>query len=298
MSKPSQWEALPTEAIHPFSRNLDRASEGSILDAMAEEDHRVVEAVRAEAPRIRKGASKLAFALSAGGRVFFLGAGTSGRLGVLEAAECPPTYGTSFREIVAIMAGGDEAVFHSKEGAEDDAGEGRKALRARRLSKKDVVVGISASSVTPFVAGGLLYARERGAATVLVTCGLRRRGVADVVVAPAVGPELLAGSTRMKAGTATKLALNQMTLLAMIRLNKVYGPYMVDVKTTSAKLRDRALRMVVALGGVDRERAEALLVEAGYHVKTAVVMGRLDVSRGEARGRLEKVSLDLRRALS
>ena len=297
MSNRSRWAGLPTEAIHAFSRNLDRASESSILDAMADEDHRAVEAVRGEATRIRKGASKLASALSAGGRVFYVGAGTSGRLGVLEAAECPPTFGTSLREIDAVMAGGDEAVFHSKEGAEDEGREGRKALRARRLSKKDVVVGISASSVTPFVAGALLYARERGAATVLVTCGPRRRGVADVVVAPAVGPELLAGSTRMKVGTATKLVLNQMTLLAMIRLNKVYGPYMVDVKTTSAKLRDRALRMVVAIAGVDRERAEALLAEAGDHVKTAVVMGRLEVSRSEARRRLEEASFNLRRIL-
>jgi len=196
------------------------------------------------------------------------------------------------------MAGGDGAVFHATEGAEARESDGPNVLRSKRLRGTDLVVGISASSVTPFVHGALSFVRERGAATVLVTCGTRVRGVADVVVAPAVGAELLAGSTRMKAGTATKLVLNQVTLLAMIRLKKVFGPYMVDVKLTSAKLRDRALRMVEALVGVDRAGAQKLLEASGDHVKTAVVMGRLGLSREKARRRLSEAGGDLRSVLS
>ena len=292
-----KWEALPTEAVHPASKNLDREPESTILDAMAREDRRVVDAVHTEAARVKKAAREMAEVLSSGGRVFYVGAGTSGRLGVIEASECPPTYGTDPRDIVGIMAGGEGAVFHSKEGAEDERGEAVKALGAKRLTRKDLVVGISASSVTPFVRGALAFARVRGASTVLVTCGGRVRGLADVTIAPDVGPELLAGSTRMKAGTATKLVLNQVTLLAMIRLKKVFGPYMVDVKTTSAKLRDRAVRMIGTLVGADRDEARALLSASGNHVKTAVVMGRLGVSRTEARRRLRETGGDLRRIL-
>ena len=244
--------------------------EDAVLELLAKEDHRVVRAVAAESKRIRRAARAMANTLSSNGRVFYVGAGTSGRLGVLEASECPPTYGTAPSEIVAIMAGGNASVFRSKEGAEDDERAAAKALRSKRLKARDLVVGISASSVTPFVRGALSLARTRAAGTALVTCGPRLRGVADVVIAPKVGPEVLAGSTRMKAGTATKLVLNQMTLLAMIRLKKVYGPYMIDVRPTSAKLRDRAVRMVQALADVDRGEAEALLAAAGYDVKTAL----------------------------
>ena len=297
MSKRSPWEALPTEAIHPKSKKLDKESAASILAMMAREDGRVARAVHAEARSIQRAAVMMAKALAADGRTLYVGAGTSGRLGVLEAAECPPTYGTAPSQIVGIMAGGDKAVFRSQEGVEDRERAGEEALRARKPSKDDLVVGISASSVTPFVRGVLKAARARHAATVLVTCGPRVRGVADVVIAPEVGPEVLAGSTRMKAGTATKLVLNQMTLLAMIRLKKVFGPYMVDVKATSAKLRDRGVRMVQSLARVDRSVAEELLSGARDDVKAAAVMGRLEVSLVEAKRRLVAVDGDLRRVL-
>lgn len=297
VTKFSRWETLPTEAIHPKSQKLDQESAASILATLAKEDARVARAVHAEARSVQRSAALMAKALESGGRTLYVGAGTSGRLGVLEAAECPPTYGTDPSRIVGIMAGGDRAVFRSQEGVEDRESAGEQALRARKPSADDLVVGISASSVTPFVRGALALARERGAATVLVTCGPRERGIADVIVAPRVGPEVLAGSTRMKAGTATKLVLNQMTLLAMIRLKKVYGPYMVDVKTTSAKLRDRAVRMVETLADVDRTEAENLLDAAKGDVKTAVVMGRLNLSRPEASRHLERCHRDLRRAM-
>lgn len=283
--------------MHPKAKNLDTQSAKTTLDFMVREDRRVVRAVHDEATVIARAAKLMADALESGGRVFYVGAGSSGRLGVLEAAECPPTYGTDPSRIIALMAGGDGAMFRSKEGVEDRSAAGEAALRARRPSKDDLVVGITASSVTPFVRGALELSRDRGARTVLITCGPRARGMADIVIAPPVGPEVLAGSTRMKAGTATKLVLNQMTLLAMIRLKKVYGPYMVDLRTTSAKLRDRAVRMVGTLAGVDRDRAEALLAGARDDVKTAVVMGRLDLSREEARQRLDAAGRDLRRAL-
>lgn len=297
MTKRSIWESLPTEAIHPKAAKLDTQSAKSILSTMASEDRRVARAVQDEARAIARGAKMMAHALGAGGRVFYVGAGTSGRLGVLEAAECPPTYGTDPSRIVALMAGGDRAVFRAKEGVEDRKSAGEAAILARKLTNDDVVIGITASSLTPFVLGAIEAARASGAGTVLLTCGPRARGVADVVIAPQVGPEVLAGSTRMKAGTATKLVLNQMTLLAMIRLKKVFGPYMVDLKLTSAKLRDRAIRMVARLADVEREAAEELLVAANGEVKTAVVMGRLGLSLPDARKRLTDADSDLRRAL-
>lgn len=296
MSRRSPWASLPTEAIHPGSAELDLLDPAAVLELMAREDGRAVEAVAEEAPRIERAARLMAGALGSGGRVYFAGAGTSGRLGVLEAAECPPTFGTAPERIVALVAGGDRSVFRSREGAEDDESSGAERLREKRLAKGDLVIGLTASGVTPFVRGALGFARERGAPTVLVTCGRRVRGIADVVVAPAVGPELLAGSTRMKSGTATKLVLNRITLLAMIRLNKIFGPYMVDLRPGSAKLRDRAARIVAALGEVTPRKARELLSAAG-DVKTAVVMARLRLDVPEARKRLKRARGDLRRAL-
>jgi N-acetylmuramic acid 6-phosphate etherase len=295
----SIWESLPTEALHPKSLNLDRLSPEALLELLSKEDRNVVAAVEAEAPRIARAALAVARALSRGGRVFLAGAGTSGRLGVLEAAECPPTFGTDPDRIVGLIAGGGEAVHRAVEGAEDREAEGRRLLRVRRFRPEDLVVGISASSVTPFVRGALDFARERGASTVLVTCAPGARGLrrlANVVIAPRVGAEVLAGSTRMKAGTATKLVLNRMTLLAMVRLKKVYGPFMVELRPGSAKLRDRARRMI-EVASVDSERASKLLEQAG-DVKTAVVMGRLEISSAEARRRLARRKGDLRAVLS
>ncbi len=294
----SIWESLPTEALHSKSARLDRLSPRDLLDLLSDEDRKVVAAVEAESPRIARAARALARALSRGGRAFFVGAGTSGRLGILEAAECPPTFGTDPDRIVGLMAGGDGAVFRAIEGAEDREADGKRFLRSRRLSRKDLVVGISASSVTPFVRGALDFARERRVSTVLVTCAAAiERRLADVVVAARVGPEVLAGSTRMKAGTATKLILNRMTLLAMVRLKRVHGPFMVALRPGSAKLRDRARRMIETLGAVDARGAARLLDEAG-DVKTAVVRARLGVSSTEARRRLDRRGGDLRAVLS
>jgi N-acetylmuramic acid 6-phosphate etherase len=290
----SIWESLETEALHSKSARLDELSPRDLLDLLSEEDRKVVAAVEAESPRIARAAIALSRTLLRGGRAFFVGAGTSGRLGVLEAAECPPTFGTDPDRIVGLVAGGNGAVFRAIEGAEDREADGKRLLRSRRLSRKDLVVGISASSVTPFVRGALDFAGERSASTVLVTCAANaNRRLADVVVAARVGPEVLAGSTRMKAGTATKLILNRMTLLAMVRLKRVYGPFMVALRPGSAKLRDRARRMIETLGAVDARRAAALLEETG-DVKAAVVRARLGISSAEARRRLARKGGDLR----
>jgi N-acetylmuramic acid 6-phosphate etherase len=236
----------------------------------------------------------MAEALADGNRVFFLGAGTSGRLGVLEAAECPPTFGTRPAQIQAFMAGGRGAVARAREGAEDRGAEAVAALRKRKLVAGDLVVGISASSVTPFVRRGLAYARRRRARTVLLTCSPGGRGLAELVISTPVGPEILAGSTRLKAATATKLVLNSLSLLAMVRLGKVYGPYMVDLRAGSAKLRARARRMVAGLGKVSLATASRLLRASGGEVKTAIASARLGISARQARRELGRYSGNLR----
>ena len=267
-------ERLLTERPNPASRDLDRLSPLRIARLMNREDRRAVAAVGRVAPRIAAAVTLIARALGAGGRLFFVGAGTSGRLGVLEAAECPPTFGTPPRLVQAIMAGGRASVFRSREGAEDDGHAAARAVRAR-VRAGDVVVGVSASGVTPFVHAALTAARARRAATVLVSCNPRTgvRVRADVVIAPAPGPEVLAGSTRLKAGTATKLVLNTLTTASMARLGKMYGNRMVDLQPRSRKLRERALRLVAELGGVPRARAQ-LLLAAGGNVRVAIVMAR------------------------
>jgi N-acetylmuramic acid 6-phosphate etherase len=227
-----------------------------------------------------------------------VGAGTSGRLGVLEAAECPPTFGTPPGLVRAVMAGGRASVFRAAEGAEDDGRAGAREAR-RHARRGDVVVGVAASGVTPFVRAALATARARGAVTVLVTCNPTvGRAAARVVVALAVGPEVLAGSTRLKAGTATKLALNTLTTAAFVRLGKVYGNRMVDLQPRSAKLRARARRLVAELGGVSDPAAARLLAAAGGRAKPAIVMARLGVGRREAARRLASAGGILRRALS
>ncbi len=265
---------------------------------MEAEDRRAIDAVYGESNRIEEASKQMARALEQGGRVIFLGAGTSGRLGVLEAAECPPTYGTAPWQIQAVVAGGRGAVFRAREGVEDKKEEAQAALRAKQVGPGDLVVGISASSVTPFVRSGLAYARKRGAKKLLVTCGPRVRGLADLVIAPSVGPEIIAGSTRLKAGTATKLVLNALTVLAMIHLGKLYGPFMVDLKSGSEKLRDRARRIVAAVAAVSPARASKLLADAGGEVKTAIIVGKLGLSPREARRRLETKNGNLRATLA
>jgi N-acetylmuramic acid 6-phosphate etherase len=293
----SRWSGLLTESRNPRSRRLDTLSTGRIVALMLDEDRRSLLAAAREGRSITRAAEEVARALEAGRDVVFLGAGTSGRLGVLEAAECPPTFSVDPQRLRGVVAGGEGAVFRAVEGAEDRDDEG--AREARRLRRGDVLVGISASSVTPFVRGALQAARRRGARTVLVTCApapaLRR--LADVVVAIRTGPEVLTGSTRLKAASATKAALNAMTTAAMVRLGKAYENLMVDLKQSNAKLRDRARRIVAAAARVPEDEARRLLESAEGEVKTAIVMGRLDVPAAAARRRLLRSRGHVRAAL-
>jgi len=297
MPRAIRYERLATERANPASRALDRLGARAIAALMNREDARAVRAVGREAARIAAAVDLVVTALSRRGRLFFVGAGTSGRLGVLEAAECPPTFGTPPRLVQAIMAGGRAAVFRSREGAEDDARAAARAVRAR-VRRGDVVVGVSASGVTPFVSGALAAARRLGAQTVLVSCNPSRGSVgARVVIAPSPGPEVLAGSTRLKAGTATKLVLNTLTTASMARLGKVYGNRMVDVQPRSRKLRERAARLVEELGGVTRPRARRLLATSDGRVPVAIVMARARVPAAEAARRVRAAGGSLREAL-
>jgi N-acetylmuramic acid 6-phosphate etherase len=294
----SRWAGLLTESRNPRSRNLDTLPTSRVVALLLDEDRRaLVTAARARAA-IARAAALAARTLASGGRIVFLGAGTSGRLGVLEAAECPPTFGTDPDRIRAVMAGGKGAVFEAVEGAEDRAPDG--AREGRRIRRRDLLIGISASSVTPFVRGALRAARGKGAATVLVTCapapGLRR--LADVVIAVRTGPEVLTGSTRLKAGSATKAVLNAITTAAMVRIGKAYENLMVDVRPTSAKLEDRMRRIVSAAARVPSAEAARLLEDAGGEVKIAIVMGRLGLSPAQSRRRLARARGHVRRALA
>ena len=281
-------ERLITERPNRASRDLDRLSPLAIARLMNREDQRAVAAVGREAPRIAAAVRLIARSLAAGGRLLFVGAGTSGRLGVLEAAECPPTFGTPPSMVQAIMAGGRASVFRSREGAEDDARAASRAVH-RRVHRGDVVVGVSASGITPFVRAALVVARARGAVTILVSCNPRQSlgKAADVVIAPVPGAEVLAGSTRLKAGTATKLVLNTLTTSSMAQLGKIYGNRMVDLQLRSKKLEERAARLVVEIGRVPRRRAKQLL-RAARNVRVAVVMARTNLSRDAARRELQK----------
>jgi len=267
-----------------------------LVDLLVRENRRAVNAVSREKASLVRGARLLSAALRRGGRLIFVGAGTSGRLGVLEAAECPPTFNTRPGTVGAVMAGGRRAVFRSQEGAEDRTDEPRKALQ--KLRPRDAVIGIAASGVTPYVLSALETARRRGAATLLVTCNKPLKPArADVVIAARTGPEPLTGSTRLKAGTATKIILNTLTTLAMVQNGKVYDHWMVDLQPRSQKLRARALRLVSGLGGVSPARAARLLKSSGGRAKTAIVMARRNVDRRSAERRLRAAGGFLRAAL-
>jgi N-acetylmuramic acid 6-phosphate etherase len=295
--KASRWQVLSTERVHPKSARLDRLGVERIVALLQAEDRRVLEALRKARPAVVRAAGIFRDTYLAGGNCFLFGAGTSGRLAVLEAAELPPTFGTDPRRIVAVIAGGRSAVFRAREGAEDRADEGvRGGAKAR---PGDLAIGVSASSVTPFVRAALEEARRRGARTVLVTASRSRdrARAADVVVLLDVGPEVVAGSTRLKAGTATKLALNQITTSALASAGKVFGPWMIDLRAGSEKLRDRALRIVGAACGVSSEDARRLLARARGELRTAIVMGRTGAGYSAARKRLDAAKGDLRTAL-
>ena len=296
------WSDLPTERRHPGTLDLDAQSTERVVELVLEQDRQGLDAVLAHREALALAASWVAETLERGGDVLLAGAGTSGRLAVLEAAECPPTFGTDPRRIRAAIAGGEQAVFHAREGAEDREDEGGAA--AAELRSGDLCFGLSASSVTPYTRGALAGARARGARTVLLTCaaaaGLDEALAesADLVLALDTGPEVLTGSTRLKAGSATKAALNAITTAAMVRLGKVYENLMVDLRPGSAKLRDRAVRIVASAARVSRDEAERLLETAGGEVKTAIVSALLRVEAAEARLRLAAVGGHVRAALS
>lgn len=274
-----RWRRLSTERPNPASRALDRLTPRQIAALMNREDERAVRSVRRVLPQLAAAVELIVHSLARGGRLFFVGAGTSGRLGVLEAAECPPTFGTSPGLVQAVIAGGRASVFRSREGAEDDRRAATHIVR-RRVRAGDVVIGVSASGVTPFVRGALHAARSRGAVTALVTCNPLKsyRTLARVVIAPAPGPEVLAGSTRLKAGTATKLVLNTLTTASTARLGRVYGNLMIDVQPRSRKLRARAVRLVGEIAGVSPARAARALAHAHGHVRIAIVTARTGLS--------------------
>ena len=295
-----RYARLATERANSRSRALDRMTPGGIAALMNREDRRAVAAVGRVRPQIAAAVKLVVAALHGDGRLFFVGAGTSGRLGVLEAAECPPTFGTPPRLVQAIIAGGRGSVFRSREGAEDDQAAARRAVRGR-VRRGDVVVGVSASGVTPFVRAALAAARRRGAATVLVACnaeGARgARSSANIRIVPLTGAEVLAGSTRLKAGTATKLVLNTLTTAAMTGLGRVYGNRMIDLQPRSAKLYERALRLVADLGGVSRGRARAALKASRGRVRVAIVMAKSGGNAIEASRALAAAGGSLRMAL-
>ncbi|HUT32375.1 MAG TPA: N-acetylmuramic acid 6-phosphate etherase [Planctomycetota bacterium] len=288
-----------TEQRNPASERLDTLSALEIVDLMSAEDHLVPAAVRAARGEIAQAVEIVVAALRAGGRLFYIGAGTSGRLGTLDAAECPPTFGTDPAQVQAVIAGGPDALVRAIEGAEDRAEDGAAALRERGFGARDVLAGIAACGLTPFVRGGLEFARGLGARTLFVTCNPRPDDLpqADVVIAVDVGPEVLTGSTRLKAGTATKLVLNTLTTAAMVRLGKCYGNLMVDLRATNNKLRVRSVRILRQLCGLGEEAARQCLADAGGELKAALLMARRGVSRAEAAALLERHQGILRQAL-
>ena len=289
---------LPTEARNPATENLDRLTTLELVRALHASDREAIAAVGAELPRIALAVEAIVARLEQGGRLFYLGAGTSGRLGVLDASEYPPTFNTPPEMVQGLIAGGDAALRHSIERAEDDEAQGRHDLEACRFSDKDVLVGTASSGRTPYVLGGMKYARELGALSIGLSCvhGSPLTRAADLAITPATGPEPVTGSTRMKAGTATKLVLNMLSTGAMVRLGYVFGNLMVNVQPTNEKLRDRAARIVATVTGLGQDKAAALLHSAGS-VKTAIIMEKLRIGRDAAEKRLAAAHGRLRSAL-
>jgi len=290
-------DARLTERRNPRTATIDVAAPLDIVDIIGAEDARVPGAVAGARTEIARAIELLETAFRGGGRLVYVGAGTSGRLGVLDAAECPPTFGSPPEMVIAVIAGGLQALVRSIEGAEDDVNAGIAAMDERRVNGNDVVVGIAASGTTPFVRAALGRAQALDARTVLVTCSdppALLRETCDVVIFVPVGPEVVTGSTRMKAGTATKLVLNTLTTGAMIRLGKIYGNLMVDLKAWNEKLVDRSERIIMETTGLDRTRAREVIAAAEGRVKTAIVMARRGVPKAEAERLLAEHSGHLR----
>jgi N-acetylmuramic acid 6-phosphate etherase len=289
-----------TERRNPRTAEIDLASPLEIVDLINTEDHAIADAVATQRESIARAIEVAEKTFRAGGRLFYVGAGTSGRLGVLDASECPPTYGTDPEMVQGIIAGGYKALTRSQEGAEDRLEGAVEDLKAVGVRAGDFVVGIAASGTTPYVRRALAYARELPATTALVACSPPPRDtldVVDILILPITGPEVVTGSTRMKAGTATKLVLNTITTGAMIRLGKTFGNLMVDLRATNVKLKDRSERILMEVCGVDRDRARELLDASGGTVKTAIVMHFLSVPRDEAERKLEEGGGVIRRVV-
>jgi len=296
--KKINFSGLPTEQSNPRSKKIDVLSVEGILALMNKEDENVPRAVQKVRKATGHAVKFIVHSLKNGGRLFFAGAGTSGRLGVIEAAECPPTFNTPPARVQAVIAGGKQAVFRSKEGAEDRKKEAEKIFRAK-IRKGDVLVGIAASGVTPFVGGALKAAKGRGARTVLIACNAASpmKGLADCLIAPKVGPEIITGSTRLKAGTATKLVLNMLTVASMIRLGKVYQNWMVDLQPKSDKLTARAIRIIQRLAEIPEKEAKEYFIRAGKNAKVAILMAKKNLSRSGALKKLRRNAGFLRSSL-
>jgi N-acetylmuramic acid 6-phosphate etherase len=291
---------LMTEQRNPASTDLDTLTVEGVLRLINAQDRLVPLAVEREIPHIAEAVELIVHALKNGGRLIYVGAGTSGRLGVVDAAECPPTFGTDPGLVRAFIAGGQAAMFRSQEGAEDDTEQALKDTDAMGLSPRDVVCGLAASRRTPYVVASIARARELGARTIYITTNPRAEFdlEVDVAICPEVGAEVLMGSTRMKSGTAQKLVLNMLTTTAMIRLGKVYENMMVDLQLTNRKLVERSKRIIMMATGVTYERAAELLQQAGGHVKTGIVMGATGVSAEEARRRIDRAGGFVRGAIA
>src|SRR5712664_1271945 len=292
-------ERRRTEQPNPASKNLDRMTAQEIVRLMNREDRKVAAAVGRELPAIARAVDAIVDGIRKGGRLIDVGAGTSERVGVGDVAECPPTFGISPKRVVALIAGGRRAITRAVEGAEDSERNGERDLWAKKLTERDVVVGIAASGTTPYVVGALRYARRRGATTVAVTSNLRMPvgRLAKIVIAPEVGPEVLTGSTRLKAGTSQKMVLNMLSTAVMARLGHVYENLMIDMMLTNEKLAERALRILAEASGKKVSAAEHALRAAGHNMRVALVMLKLGVGAAEARKRLKAVRGDLRKAM-
>lgn len=295
-----QIDKLTTEQTNTASNAIDTLSSLEIVELMNREDRKCIEAVENAAPKVAAAIDIITERLKTGGRLFYIGAGTSGRLGVLDASECPPTFNTDPSLVVGLIAGGYKALTTAIEGAEDSLTEAQKDLEAYQFSASDVLVGIGASGRTPYVIGGLDYARSIGAYAISVTCnpGSEFEDHSDLVITAVVGPEILSGSTRLKSGTATKMVLNMLTTGTMIRLGKTYGNWMVDLRATNIKLVARSIRIVASLAEVSSEEAKMLLDQCDGEVKVAIVASRLKLSPADARTRLQSAEGKLREALA
>jgi N-acetylmuramic acid 6-phosphate etherase len=303
-----QLQSLTTERRNPKTMGIDLASVNDTLRLINGEDRKIASVVAREIPSIAQAVRYVVRSFKDGGRLIYVGAGTSGRLGILDASECPPTFGSKPSMVQGLIAGGRKAVFQSQEGSEDLEKEGAREIRGKKISAKDTVCGIAASMRTPYVIGALVEAKRRGARTIIVTTNPRRklslsafsrlRKSVDVAICPEVGPEVIMGSTRMKSGTAQKLILNMITTTSMIQLGKVYENMMVDLRMTSKKLEERAKKVLMIATGVSYDRAASALKDAGGHVKSAIVMLEGNVSISQAKKRLKKSNGFVRPAIA